>query len=167
MSGSRRCSSSIWHCTSAFIAWQLAISFDLLGNPVEALRFIGEALRLDPFPAPFRASCEIIVANARRKLAQLEITDPGVGGIVRGLARVGAVTVDDHLLLARHHSERGLHEEALVAVDAALKLDPECQAAQLARAAIGTGVRWCIARSDAEAGLALAQALGNGTVGEA
>jgi len=157
----------VWHCTSAFIAWQLAISFDLLGNPVVALRFIGEALRLDPFPAPFRASCEIIVANARRKLAQLEITDPGVGGIVRGLARVGAVTVDDHLLLARHHSERGLHEEALVAADAALALDPECQAAQFARAAITAGMRWSLLRGKEEDGLAFAQALGNSTIGEA
>ena len=34
--------------------------------------------------------------------------------------------------LARHHSERGLQQEALGAADAALKLDPECQAAQFA-----------------------------------
>src|SRR5882762_4456150 len=74
----------VWHCTSAFIAWQLAVSYDLLGEPSGALRFISESLRLDPFPAPFRASCEIIVANARRKLALAAIADSSIRGIVRG-----------------------------------------------------------------------------------
>lgn len=155
-----------WHCTSAFVAWQLAISFDLLGDPSGALRFIAEALRLDPFPAPFRASAEIIVANARLKLAQLDTGDPRIRGIVRGLAKVGAANPDDHLLLARHFSEHGREEEALGATDAALKLDPEYVLAQMARAAIRIGMRWSLPSKN-EAAVALAQVLGNGIVGEA
>jgi len=86
---------------------------------------------------------------------------------VRGLAKVGAANRDDHLLLARHHSERGLQQEALVAADQGLKLDPECQTAQFVRAAIATGMRWSLSRGEQENGLALAKALGNSVIGEA
>jgi len=157
----------VWHCTSALIAWQLAVSFDLLGNPVAALRFIGEALRLDPFPAPFRASCEVIVGRARRKLAALEITNSGIREIVRGLVKVGAATPDDHLLLARYCYGHGLHDEALAEVDAALKLNPEYGPAQIARAVVLTGLGWRDEDTEDNAAVAFAQALGNSTVGEA
>lgn len=157
----------VWQCTSAFISWQLAVSYDLLGVPHFALRFIAEALRVDPFPASFRASCEIIVANARRRLAALEIGNSDIRGIVRGLAKVGAATPDDHLLLARHCYEHGLHEEALAEVDEALKLDPEYGPAQMARAVVLNGLGWRDEDTADKAAVAFAKALGNGTIGEA
>ena len=151
-----------WDCSSAFIAWQLAISYDMLGDANFALKFIELALRLDPFPAPFRNSRDIIVANARRKLSALKITNSGIRGIVHGLAKVGAATPDDHLLLARHCYAHKLVEEALTETDLALKLDPEYSPAQMAKAVVMSGLRWHVEDTKEEAALTFAQVLGAG-----
>lgn len=50
---------------SGLIAWQIAVSLDGLGVYEKALEWIDRAMALDPFPAPFRNSREIILKHVR------------------------------------------------------------------------------------------------------
>jgi tetratricopeptide (TPR) repeat protein len=108
---------------SGQISWQLAALHDVLQQPVQALRFIQEAIEFDPLSLPSSRSLEIIATNARKALTGLDATDQSIPELYGLLLKAGEADASSHLAWARHLLQEK-PEEALGVLRALTLLAP-------------------------------------------
>jgi tetratricopeptide (TPR) repeat protein len=125
--------------TSPFLTWRLSVVHDLMEDPLTALKYINEAVRMDPLAQPFRHSLGLILKNLRRKLLA-EIAKGADTSSVSTLydALIRAAGADDatHVAVAGYLLDRGDPSGALRIASAVTLLSPACEEAWLVRARI-------------------------------
>lgn len=119
---------------SAWLRWALAAALDNQGETEMALIEIQAALQLDPGSPDTHRSFGIIARRLQRELHELEVSDPNVPRVYGLLRDAGALDVDAHLFMARHHAAVGQVAEARALVEALCLLAPSSREVWLERA---------------------------------
>lgn len=140
--------------TSAYLVWRLAVAHDLMEEPMTALKYVREAIRLDPLAQPFRDSLQVILRNLRRQFLA-EIGKGAEQAAVSSLyeALIDEAAADDavHVAMANYLYGQGDASGALRIASAVTLLSPGCAEAWLARAKICRALGDLAAAQEAEA----------------
>lgn len=109
---------------SAHVAWLASVAADLAGRPVEALRHVLHALRLDPLMPSAEQSLDIIVRRCRQMLVEGAL-DADLGMALYATLSENALADDAcRVSYARHLVDYGRPEEALAVAQAVVLLNP-------------------------------------------
>jgi len=127
---------------SSYVCWLLAVCCDYLHDHANAVRWILEAVELDPLTLAAEHSRTVIADRIRRALISGEPTldGPDTLGLYELLVRLDAADLSAHLVAARHHAAAGSVDVAIKLLDAITMLHPRDRVAwmtlmEIARAA--------------------------------
>lgn len=137
---------------SAHVAWGLAVVCDGLGDFDAAMKYIREALDLDPLAIPYRRSFAVIVERVREVLGSelRDPADPETPRLYELLVQVGEGDVRSHLGMARYLHHAGENTRAMKILDAVTTLAPASRAGWLLKAAVARALGDAARAADAE-----------------
>jgi Flp pilus assembly protein TadD len=108
---------------SAFLAWVLAVAADLRGDAERAVKYIVEAVELEPCASAIRGSFDIIVRRTQVSLADLPAWDPEVSRLFVLLQKLDAVDAAASEKYSLHTLAHGDPVTSLAWAEEAVRLD--------------------------------------------
>lgn len=108
---------------SSFLAWGLSVVSDECGDPVNAVKFIKEALRLDPCGPPYINSFNIIRSRTILAFNARDVNDPTVPTLFGLLVDLDAVDAAACIKFSQHAVAKGDGAKALALAEDAVHLE--------------------------------------------